>query len=810
MLKNYLKTAIRSLLKNKIYSFINILGLSMSLASCILILLYVQHEFSYDNFHKDADKIYRVALERKYPTHATFYAVIPHSFAEVMQQDFPEVEMTTNIGGFGNQGVMVRYEKENQELIYFEEENFSIADSNFFNMFQVPFIKGNAETALLKANSIVVTESIAAKYFGTTEPMGKLLITDFGEMTVTGVCEDFSQNSHMTFDFVASSKTFQFFNQPNFMGFSAYTYLKLSEKGNAAQLESKFPQMVKNYASPQVETRLGISFDEYIAAGNGYRYFLQPIQDIHLTSQLESEIKPNGSLAYVRVFISIAIFVLLIACINFMNLATARSAERAREVGVRKTMGSKKGNLIAQFLTESIVMSLFCLVLAYILVFSLLPSFNNLVDKELVLQLNNLIIPLSLPLALMVGVLAGIYPAFFLSSFNPVVVMKGKMQTNRSGALLRNGLVVFQFAISIVLIVGTLVINKQMTYMQEKNLGFDKEQTIIVERIGLLNTQQDAFRTELLNLAEVTAVGRANAVPGVGNRFLGTQFSPEGSSEIYTTKSVFVDDYFADAINLEIIAGRAFSEEFEDSLSIILNETAVRSFGIEDPIGMKIFDKNNNDVELVYTVVGVVKDFHFQSLRDEISPLVLMPSTANTGGLNSMFVKIKTENATEVISKIEDKWKLLVETDPLKYSFYDQQLNGQYEAEQASGRLFLVFASLAILIACVGLFGLAAYITGLRTKEIGVRKVLGASVGSVVFLLSADFTKLVAISFVLAIPVSYYGMNWWLQDFAYQTSIGFEVYLIAGFSALFIAWATVSYQSIRAAMVNPTRSLRSE
>lgn len=810
MLKNYLKTAIRSLLKNKIYSFINILGLSMSLASCILILLYVQHEFSYDNFHKDADKIYRVALERKYPTHATFYAVIPHSFAEVMQQDFPEVEMTTNIGGFGNQGVMVRYEKENQELIYFEEENFSIADSNFFNMFQVPFIKGNAETALLKANSIVVTESIAAKYFGTTEPMGKLLITDFGEMTVTGVCEDFPQNSHMTFDFVASSKTFQFFNQPNFMGFSAYTYLKLSEKGNAAQLESKFPQMVKNYASPQVETRLGISFDEYIAAGNGYRYFLQPIQDIHLTSQLESEIKPNGSLAYVRVFISIAIFVLLIACINFMNLATARSAERAREVGVRKTMGSKKGNLIAQFLTESIVMSLFCLVLAYILVFSLLPSFNNLVDKELVLQLNNLIIPLSLPLALMVGVLAGIYPAFFLSSFNPVVVMKGKMQTNRSGALLRNGLVVFQFAISIVLIVGTLVINKQMTYMQEKNLGFDKEQTIIVERIGLLNTQQDAFRTELLNLAEVTAVGRANAVPGVGNRFLGTQFSPEGSSEIYTTKSVFVDDYFADAINLEIIAGRAFSEEFEDSLSIILNETAVSSFGIEDPIGMKIFDKNNNDVELVYTVVGVVKDFHFQSLRDEISPLVLMPSTANTGGLNSMFVKIKTENATEVISKIEDKWKLLVETDPLKYSFYDQQLNGQYEAEQASGRLFLVFASLAILIACVGLFGLAAYITGLRTKEIGVRKVLGASVGSVVFLLSADFTKLVAISFVLAIPVSYYGMNWWLQDFAYQTSIGFEVYLIAGFSALFIAWATVSYQSIRAAMVNPTRSLRSE
>lgn len=821
MLRNYFKTAFRSLIKQKVYSAINVTGLAVSITACLLIVLYVKHELSYDKFFPGSDRIYKMVLERKYPNHLTFYSVIPHSFANAMQRDFAEVEKTLHLFG-PNKNTVVTYKVSDKEIKTFEEDYYLQTDSSFFDFFDIQLVKGDKKTALALPNQVIISERIAEKYFGKEDPIGKLLGGDIGDNKVSGVFKDLPDNSHLKFDFLSSlagPQFAQFINRENYTGFDSHTYIKLKPNTNAKTLEQKFPKMVDTYAAAQIEHNLGKSWEDYKKAGNGYRYFLQPLPSIHLDpTNLEATITPSGNLKYVYILSFIALLILVIACINFMNLATARSAERAREVGVRKVMGSFRSQLITQFLTEAVLLSTISTIMAIAGVFMLLPYFNNLIEKQLHFIFTPDLIMGLIGFALLVGFLAGLYPAFALSSYSPVIVLKGSFSSGGKGAWLRNGLVVFQFIISIVLIVGTIVVGKQMKYMQSKNLGFDKEQLLMVKRAFALDNKTETFIEEIRLLSEVQSVAGTSSLVGNRDDVFGQQFQPEGSSEILTVKSMFADDDFAPLIGFQLRDGRFFAKEVNDSLHVLLNETAVKTMGLDDPIGRKLLNndlfRGNQQQEKprYFTVVGIVKDFHFQSLRDEITPLVIYSYEAfgKRANNNYVAVRLKAGQYQQAISKIENIWKEIVPGQPFKYEFLDDNLNHGYAEEQRSGKVFAVFSGLAIIIACVGLFGLSAYTASLRTKEIGIRKVLGSSVGGVVILLSKDFTKLVLIAFVLAVPLSWWMMDKWLEGFAYRVTLDIASFGIAGLLAFGIALLTVSYQSIKAAIVNPSKSLKSE
>lgn len=812
MLKNFIKIAFRNLIKQKVYTAINVLGLSVGVASCLLITLFVVDELSYDDFHANGDRLFKIALERKYPNHITNYAIIPHSYADVIQRDFPEVEATVKLAG-PNPSI-VNYTNEQQEVKQFEEEFVMAADSNFFEVFSIKLLKGDPKKVLSKISDLVVTEETAKRYFGSADAVGKSLRLFDLDFTITGVCENVPENSHLKFDFMGkwSDEIFADGVRENFTSFSAHVYVLLKPGADPKATEAKFPKMVDTYAAAQIERDLQKSWDDYKKDGNGYRYFLQPVKSIHLDPlNIEAKMRPGGNANYVYFLICIAALILVIACINFMNLATARSAERAREVGVRKTMGSLKGQLVSQFLVESIVLSLIATFIAVAMAQLALPYFNELSGKTLFISYSPLFIAGLIGTAFFVGFAAGSYPAFALSSILPMVVIKGNFSSNPRGAWLRNGLVVFQFFISIVLIVGTMVVTQQMQFMQNKSLGYDKDQVVVVERAFLLNDKAETFKDELRRLPGVRNVGSSFSLLGRSQDFFGSQFTAEGSSEILTTKSMGIDDEFAETIGFEFVDGHGYSKETNDSLSIILNESAVRTMEIIDPVGKKLNQINRTpqgNVEVSYTIIGVIKDFNFQTLRDPITPLAIQSIETFQGNGGYVFVRVKPEVLNTIVSSIENTWKQIIPEHTFKFLFLDQDLKAHYEAEQRAGRVFAIFASLAIIIACVGLFGLSAYTASLRTKEIGVRKVLGASVGSVVVLLSKDFSKLILIAFALSVPASWYIMDRWLNGFAFRIEIGVSVFLIAGAASLFIAWITVSYQSIKAAIANPINSLR--
>ncbi len=815
MFKNNLKIAFRALLKQKTYAIINIAGLGVGVASCLLIALFVQNEFSYDNFFKDSEQLHRMVLERKYPDHSTNYALVPHSFANVAVADYPEVlESTVLVGPFGNP--LISYKNERDEKIEFEENFVFATDSNFFSLFSFKILKGDRGTLLASANDLVITESTSQRYFDSEDPIGKVMTTPFGEFKITGVCEDVPGNSHLKFDMLVSAETFPFFKADNFTGFSAYCYYKLQQGINLNGLEEKFPEMVDRYAAAQIERDLGKSWADYKREGNGYRYSLQPIEAIHLDPKnLEGQILPGGNRTSVYVLISVAILILFIACINFTNLATARSSERAKEVGVRKTMGSFRQQLVFQFLTESFVLSLLGVSLALVFIQMMLPYFNNFTGKDLELVFSPLNTLVLFGITAMVGLMAGAYPSLILSSFNPVVVLKGNFTGHQKGKWIRNGLVIFQFWISIVLIIGTLVIEQQMKFMREKSMGFDKEQTLIVERGFNLNPQlAGTYIDELKRSSEIVEAAGSFAVPGRQSDFPGFQFQPEGSSEIVTTKAMVLGDGLAEMLGLELLEGKWFSEVTNDSLSVILNESAAKLMSVEDPIGRMLTavqQTPNGNVTTTFTIIGIAKDFNFQSLRDEITPLVLQSNENFGGAIGYAMAKVRPGEIPKAIEFAENKWKELFPDQPFKYTFLDQDIYAQYEADQRTGKLFAVFSGLAIFVACIGLFALSSYTASLRTKEIGIRKVLGASVGKVLVLLASDFTKMVLISFLLAVPIAWYAMeNWWLQNFAYRIEISIWTIFIAGGAAFLVAWITVSFQSIKAAVKNPVQSLRSE
>ncbi|HMJ69911.1 MAG TPA: ABC transporter permease [Cyclobacteriaceae bacterium] len=824
MIKNYLKVAFRSLVKQKAYSAINILGLSIGVACCLLIVLFVSDEFSYDKFHEKGDRIYKFTLERIYPNHSTNYAVVPHSFGTVIPKDFPEVEQVVRIQGPAN-NVIVDHTNKKGELTQFEEQNILAAEKNFFNVFSIKLLQGDPNKVLANTTDVVITEKTAKRYFGAEDPIGKTFRFFNQEWSVTGVSEDVPENSHFDFDFIVHWGEENQQQQQNFTSFSVHTYLLLSPGADAKALEAKFPKMVDTYAAAQIERDLGKSWADYKKEGNGYRYFLQPLTSIHLDpTNIEYKLKPvGGSINQVYILIAVAVLIVLIACINFMNLATARSAERAREVGVRKTMGSAKSQLVYQFLTESLIISFIATALSLIIVELSLPAFNNLAHKQLTLTFNPLIVTGLLGLALVVGIMAGSYPAFILSAFNPVTVMKGNFGSNAKGTWLRNGLVVFQFWISIVLMVGTLVVSDQMAFMQKKELGYNKEQLLVVERTFQLRDRSQTFKDEIEKIPGVQSTAATSSKLGDEGDMFGAQFQPEGSSEILTTKTMFIDDDFASTIGFEFLKGHGYSKETNDSLSIILNETAVKTMGLgADPVGQKlshVIQTEQGNRTVVFTIIGVIKDFNFQSLRDKITPLTIQSNESPQTFTQYVYARLNSDNYPAILKQVELKWKEMISATrqlgeaaemPFKYQFLEDNLLAAYEAEQRAGTLFKVFSTLAIAIACVGLFGLAAYTANLRTKEIGIRKVMGASVSSVIMLLTKEFTKLIGIAFLLAVPLSWYMMDNWLNGFAFRTNIGVGTFLIAGALALGISWLTVSYQSVKAALKNPVNSLKSE
>ncbi len=806
MLQNLIKVAFRNIWKKKLFSLINIAGLSVGIACFFLIIVNVRHEFSYDKFQKNGDRIYRVALERIYPDNVIFYAVIPYSIGDAMKADFPEVEKMTRVLANRNP-VMLRYQDKS-----YEEKKILLVEPNFFEMFSISLIKGTPETIFSTPNSMVMTKDTALKYFGDEDPVGKNITTPQGPVLVSGICENIPENSHIEFDFLISLSLTGMQNRPNYVSFSVHTYVMLKEGIPADEVEAKMPALVERYAAGPIQAQTGLSFKEYVAAGNGYNYFFQPLRDIHLHSNLESEIKPNGNISYIYILIAIAAFLIVIACINFMNLATARSTSRAREVGIRKIVGSTKGSLIRQFLFESLVMSLIAVLVASFLVQLLLPVFNNLSRRQL--EIHYLKEPfnifLLLGIGILVGLMAGIYPSLVLSSFRPVTVLKGRFTTSRKGIRMRNALVIFQFSLSIICIAMTILVYRQMDFMQKKDLGFDKENTVVIERISTLQNRGEAFKQELRRLpGVVNAAGSQTIVSG--GYYYGIFFQAEGDPEVKTTRGMNIDEDFIETMGLKITQGRGFSREFNETRNVIINESTIKEFGWDKPVGMKIRYLGEEDEPIgEYTIIGVVKDFHYNSLHSPINSFVLLGLPTDQRIFANLQIKIKPENIAETLGAIEEKWKEFNPQEPVSYYFLDDKLEEMYGNEKTSGQIFSIFSLLAIVIACIGLFGLSAYIAEMRTKEIGIRKVLGSTSPKIVLLLSRDFARLVLLAFVVAIPFAYFAMNRWLQNFAFRAGIQLWIFLLAGAAAVLVAQLTISFQALKAASTDPADALRFE
>ena len=803
MIKNYLKITFRNLANHKFYTALNIIGLSIGIASCLLILLYVYNELSYDTFHTKAERIYRVGLNGKIAEQEIFTTSTCPPMAFTLVQEFPEVENATRLYTYWGQQI-IRYGETAivEEKIYF-------ADSTFFDIFSYKLLEGDPATALTEPNTLVLPEDIAQKYFGDEPALGKTLLvgTEKTPHKVTGILEKLPSNTHLHFNMLRSMITYENSRSEYWLNNNMFTYLLLHEGASPETLETKFPTLVEKYVGPEVQQFLGVSLESFSQQGNKYGFFLQPMLDIHLHSNLNDELEPNGDITYVYIFAAIAFFIILLACINFMNLATARSANRAKEVGIRKTLGSLRTSLIRQFLTESVLLSLMATVLALVAAWLLLSPFNNVAGKEISSELFTkpwFLLSL-LGLMLMVGVLAGSYPAFYLSSFRPVEVLKGKLKAGMKSSGIRNVLVVFQFFISITLIICTLLVYEQLEYTRTKNLGFDKENVVVIQGTWHLSEgEQNTFKQELISHAQVVNASiSTNVPPGVNNT---TVYRKKGTEEDILISTYHVDHDNLPTMQMELMQGRNFSLDFPtDTAAVILNEAAVREFGFDNPLNETILYFGNG-TQQEFKVVGVIKDFNYETLRNKIRPLALF-LTKQGGNLS---VRIAPGNVAATLSLLEKSWEKYAPGEPFQYRFLDESYDALFRAEQRLGKVFSIFTGLAIIVACLGLLGLAAFMAEQRTKEIGIRKVMGASVTSVMLLLSKDFTKLVIIAFVLAMPVAYFVMDQWLEGFAFRIAISPGIFILAGLAALLIAWVTVSWQSIKAASANPVNSLRSE
>ena len=807
MLKNYLLTAYRSLIKNKFYTSINIFGLAVGIATCLLILLYVLDELSYDRYNTNAAQIYRVNNEIKFGDNQIDLAVAPALMGSTMVKECPQVEYYTRLQWHNS--MLIRKGTEN-----LRENRVGYGDSTLFEVFSLPVIAGDPKTALRDPHSMVLTESTAKKYFNEVDVVGRqIIVNDTESYKITAVIKDIPVQSHFRFDLFVPTVDNPASRDDNWLSQNWNTYILVKKNTDINKLVASLDQMMIRYAGPELKSITNMSIDELKKTGGYIRVSLTPLTDIHLKSKRTAELDGNGNMEFVYIFSAIAMFILLIACVNFMNLSTARSSNRAKEVGVRKVLGSLRKNLIQQFLTESVLISFIALVLSVLIVWASLPYFNQLADKNInVRALFQPVMIVSLVVLMgIVGLLAGSYPAFFLSSFQPIAVLKGRLSSGFKKSWLRSSLVVFQFVITIVLIIGTIVVFNQLNYIRSKDIGYNRNQILVINGTSVLGNQAATFKNELLQINGVKDATLTGFLPTNFYRSNNAFFlTPDLDLKSAISMQIWnVDENYIPTLNMKLIDGRNFSLQFpSDSSGIIINEAAARFLQNKELLNRKLYSVDDVKTKklIEYHVIGVVRNFNFSSLHDLITPLALHLGKSNY----NISVRIDAAHTASVITGVKSKWKSLAAGQPLDYGFMDEQFNRLYTAEQQTGRISICFAVLAIAIACLGLFGLVTYAAEQRTKEIGIRKVLGANVPVIVSMIIRDFLKLVVLASIIAFPIAWWSMNKWLNHFAYRVSFGWWIFLISGFLAVFVTLVTISYQAIKAAVANPSKSLKTD
>ncbi len=811
MIRNYLKIAFRNLARYKFISFINLFGLTIGLTCCLLIFTFILHELSYDKYQPNADRVYRVTRSFNNPQTGAVslnLSTISPPFGPLLKNDFGEIQDMTRT--LQNGTTAIRYDDK-----MFNEQNVFFADDHFFDFFKANVIKGNPKKSLADPFAVMMTEEIAKKYFGNEDPMNKVIRVNFGDyfdFKVTGIYKDFPANTHfhpeimLSFNTLNDTAIYGAENlTTNWGNNSFFTYIRLPQNYDPQKLVARFPDFLDKYMVKQYTTT---------KPSKATALNLQKLTDIHLRSHTDYEAEENGDINRVYIFSAIALFILLIACINYMNLSTARSTLRAREIGIRKAVGARKKEIMLQFLSESVLISWIAMLFAFALTWLLLPWLSKVSGRQLdinILLKWQIVVPILL-VPFIVGIVSGIYPALFMSSFQPVKVLKGLLKVRGGNISFRKVLVTLQFAISIILIISTAIVFSQMNYMQNKPLGFDRERIITLPYVTELNDKYNAFRTELLTNSNIKNAGRSSRIPtgrlldAMGARMMsGDTFAPVNAN----IKFISADHDFISSYGVKVVAGRGFSRDFstDDTAAFMINEAAARVLGFKsngDAIG-KDFGYGNRNGKLV----GVFNDFHFESMHQEIVPLVLLIPRSG-GSYGRISVKLSGNNTSAALAHIENTWKKFLPDSPYEFTFLDENFARLYQAEERQEKLFTLFACLAIFIACLGLFGLSAFAISQRIKEIGIRKVLGADVSTIVALLSKDFMKLVAIAAIVAFPVAWFFMHKWLQDFAYRISIQWWIFLIAAVVAALIALITISFQAIKAAVANPVKSLRTE
>lgn len=809
MFSNFLKSALRNIFRHKTYVIINILGLAVGFACSLLIFLFVIHELSFDKFNEKYDRIYRVYIDGKMSDQEFKSAWTPAPAARTFVEEFPEIETA------------VRMQRWDELLIRIDDRKFieskiALADSGFFNVFSLELLEGEPDKVLSQPNAVVLTQSQARKYFGNNEAVGNHLRigNDSTLYTITGVMQDVPENSHLEFDILLSFLTHPRANDDFWLSNSFSTYLLLHEGAKAETLESKLPIIIEKYIGPQVEKSLGMDLQAFADAGNRYGMFIQPLSDIHLNTDIVADFKRSSDRKYIYIFSGIAFIILIVAGINYMNLSTARSTRRSREVGLRKVVGSSKGMLIWQFLLESVLLTILSTLLAVLFVELLLPLFNNMLQTNLKVGYFSrwFVIPGLLLLTVFIGLLSGSYPAWFLASFTPVKVLYGKLKVGLSNTVVRSILVIFQFFFSIALIITSLIIYKQINYMLNKDMGFDKEQLMVIRRADALQKKIVSFKDEIKKIPDVVSITNSTTVPGYPNNNNGYQIEGRSAEQLFMMWTNWVDyDYF-DTYKINLTDGRNFSREFpSDTAAMIINEEAVRRFALDDAFNTRFIQPGYNNEEKAYlNILGVSGNFHYQSLQNKIEPHVFMLKPERWDWAGYLTIRVGMENMDKTIAMIENTWRNFTGDEPFQYFFMDQEFEKFYKEEKRTAKIALAFSILAIFIACLGLFGLTSFATEQRAREISLRKVLGSTAKSIVLLFTREISILIAIATIPAWIISYFFLKNWLQNFSYHITISPWEFILASGLVLIIALLTVSYRTYRAALVNPAEVLKYE
>lgn len=804
MFINYFKTGFRNILKNGLQSSINVFGLALGLACVFLISVYVNHELTYDQFIPDYENVYRITWESDNPQTRT-----PHPMAQAMVNDFPEVESAVSLSPYWAAGLTREiFSVRNLEKdLKFDEQNALMVDSTFFDVFQLPIVSGDAKKALRSTNGILLSETAVKKYFGDDDPIGKHLAinSDTDLLEVMAVFKDIPERSHFHFDLLASYVREKSLDPDNeyytWKDFGHYNYLRLKPGSDPKELEAKLMQWSRKYIEFSDEY-----FRSALANNNGFR--VQPIKDIHLRSNLRWELEPNGNIEYVYIMVAAALLTLIIACINFMNLMTAKSAERAKEIGIRKTLGAFRRQLTFQFLSESILISLLAVVLSIFIIEVSLPAYNSITGQNYDLNYSDpTSLPILLAIGLVTGLLAGAYPSLVLSAIRPQSILKGKYIGSSQGLTLRKVLLVAQFSISMALITGVAVIFNQLNFIQNKNLGFKKEEVVVIPlKNSGVSRRLDALKSELLRVEGITAVSASSNLPG-GQYNQNSVFSSEHPEDAVDFSEALVDYDFLKTMNVELADGRFFlpQSQADSGVAFVINETGANQLHLENPVGKEIRWEAYGR-EITGRVIGVMKDFHFQSLHEPIQPLILVSYPS----YNHLILKLDPTNFEATLDQIKKVYTTFDDSFEFEFSFLDDRLNKQYIAEERTGIIFASFASLAILIACFGLFAMAMLTFNQRIKEISIRKVLGASVSGLIFLLLNDFTKLILIAILVATPVAWWMMDRWLDNFIYQVGIHPMIFVVSSLILLVISWITLSYFTLKTSRINPTETLKNE